>query len=429
MILLSMIKTTILVAIILFLGTMMVQEVYAGGITGGVVAGVVISEAIPDWVKTQFEWYVNGEIDEKTLLTSMNWMFDNNVMYLSEKAAIEVQQMKEENNDLKIQVEELQAAIAIPNLIEARKGANESADTGSGGDITMQGGSGGAGDASTTDEFGKVKVQFHWGSTQEDIDQYIDEMKKSIGYLPPEQQSQAISSLRTLVSSEAIHDSGTSSQNTIVGYQAGETADDGSFSFQVQVSSFASDTVDDIMTKGGTISAWEDGIATFSDMGYKYVPPYTTSESSLYVENRLDGEMVSMAMYTVIEKESQIIDAELKIVEQWLDIIEEKHTTDTSGTSTDYYGRTTTETGTTNYNESDLNFISRILESSDQKIMSLQTGLTVLEQKLQTAGDDAALANIDLQNMLQKQQQTLQTMSNVSKMLHDTAMSVIQKIG
>jgi hypothetical protein len=40
-----------------------------------------------------------------------------------------------------------------------------------------------------------------------------------------------------------------------------------------------------------------------------------------------------------------------------------------------------------------------------------------------------ALANIDLQNQLQKQQQTLQTMSNVSKMLHDTAMAVIRKIG
>lgn len=51
------------------------------------------------------------------------------------------------------------------------------------------------------------------------------------------------------------------------------------------------------------------------------------------------------------------------------------------------------------------------------------------EQKLQTIGEDAQLANIDLQNALQKQQQTLQTMSNVSKMLHDTAMAVIRKIG
>lgn len=52
-----------------------------------------------------------------------------------------------------------------------------------------------------------------------------------------------------------------------------------------------------------------------------------------------------------------------------------------------------------------------------------------LEQQLQTAGDDAQLANVDLQNILQKQQQTLQMMSNISKMLHDTAMAVIRKIG
>jgi hypothetical protein len=44
-------------------------------------------------------------------------------------------------------------------------------------------------------------------------------------------------------------------------------------------------------------------------------------------------------------------------------------------------------------------------------------------------GDEAQLANIDLQNMLQKQQQTIQMMSNISKVLHDTAMAVIRKIG
>jgi len=39
------------------------------------------------------------------------------------------------------------------------------------------------------------------------------------------------------------------------------------------------------------------------------------------------------------------------------------------------------------------------------------------------------LANVHLQNALPKQQQTLRMMSNVSKMLHDTAMAVIRKIG
>lgn len=51
------------------------------------------------------------------------------------------------------------------------------------------------------------------------------------------------------------------------------------------------------------------------------------------------------------------------------------------------------------------------------------------EDQLASIGDDAQLANIDLQNQLQKQAQTLQMMSNVSKMLHDTAMAIIRKIG
>ena len=51
------------------------------------------------------------------------------------------------------------------------------------------------------------------------------------------------------------------------------------------------------------------------------------------------------------------------------------------------------------------------------------------EDKLSEIGEDSQLANIDMQNMLQKQQQTIQMMSNISKVLHDTALAVIRKIG
>lgn len=51
------------------------------------------------------------------------------------------------------------------------------------------------------------------------------------------------------------------------------------------------------------------------------------------------------------------------------------------------------------------------------------------EEKLSEIGDDSQLANIDMQNTLQKQQQLIQMMSNISKTLHDTAMAVIRKIG
>ncbi len=63
------------------------------------------------------------------------------------------------------------------------------------------------------------------------------------------------------------------------------------------------------------------------------------------------------------------------------------------------------------------------------KFVALQKYIEQLEEDLAEMGDDAQLGNIDLQNALQKQQQTLQLLSNVSKMLHDTSMAVIRKIG
>jgi hypothetical protein len=58
-----------------------------------------------------------------------------------------------------------------------------------------------------------------------------------------------------------------------------------------------------------------------------------------------------------------------------------------------------------------------------------QDYIRYLNGKLNEVGDDANLANTDLQNAMQKQQQLLNQVSNVSKMLNDTAMDVIRKMG
>ena len=67
--------------------------------------------------------------------------------------------------------------------------------------------------------------------------------------------------------------------------------------------------------------------------------------------------------------------------------------------------------------------------SSRAVLEDLKNAIDAAEEKLKSIGDDAQLANIDLQNTLQKQQQTIQILSNISKVLHDTAMAVIRKIG
>ncbi len=66
--------------------------------------------------------------------------------------------------------------------------------------------------------------------------------------------------------------------------------------------------------------------------------------------------------------------------------------------------------------------------------MSVNPAKTTAEMDLRTAAlksckENGQLADVNLQNVLQKQQQTMQMLSNVSKMLHDTAMAVIRKMG
>src|SRR4029453_7627530 len=77
----------------------------------------------------------------------------------------------------------------------------------------------------------------------------------------------------------------------------------------------------------------------------------------------------------------------------------------------------------------ELSIPDRIPAEGGSNLEQLEAEIKRREEELNSIGDDAQLANVDLQNMLQKQQQTLQMMSNISKMLHDTAMSVIRRPG
>ena len=61
--------------------------------------------------------------------------------------------------------------------------------------------------------------------------------------------------------------------------------------------------------------------------------------------------------------------------------------------------------------------------------VDLSARIKALEDKLNAIGDDSQLANVDLQNELQKQQAILQAMSLISKIVYDTAIGVIRKLG
>jgi hypothetical protein len=72
---------------------------------------------------------------------------------------------------------------------------------------------------------------------------------------------------------------------------------------------------------------------------------------------------------------------------------------------------------------------NRVPRADVSSFASLDNEIALWEEELNAIGYDSQLANIDLQDALQKRQQYLQMISNVSKMTHDTAMSIIRNMG
>lgn len=292
-------------------------------------------KAIPDWVDQNFRWYGQGQITQTELLNAMKYLLDNNIMFISEEAATEVQQLRDENIQLKIRLGE--------QLGEVQDTENDADD--------------------------KIEIGIN----------LIEKAKESTS--DPESQS------RVKVQ----------------------------FPWMVADFDFASQMVNDILTKGGTTSVWEDGIDSFSQHGM--------SESDV---PELIGTVV--LFNNAIDKKAQSIDAELKILEMWLEIISNEQ----ESSAYDASGRLTSDTteSTVQYRESDFNFISRTLSSIDQQIMALDTGIEVLQEKIDESETQAQDKASDYTQFVQlsTQLEELQTTSNILKAKHDTQMNSIRNM-
>jgi len=62
------------------------------------------------------------------------------------------------------------------------------------------------------------------------------------------------------------------------------------------------------------------------------------------------------------------------------------------------------------------------------KLKELDSYFTEWEEKLNTLGEDGQFASLKLQDALSNQSQVLQTLSNISKILNDTAMGMVHNI-
>jgi len=359
------------------------------------VAGSTAVKAIPDWVDQSFRWYAQGQIQQSDLLNSMKYLLDNNIMHLSDKAAKEMHDLKAENKKLRqmAHYDGVDVSAKSPGMMDSDKSRMMS-------DPAMM-----RDDAInhlTHDVW--IDGKHHKGMSERDVLDKIQTMHGTHSEICFAADQNTDKSSCWIRASQA--NAGDPDRPIITGQVPNTEADRPTEEVVFYYNKIASahHTVDDIIAKGGSTSAWKNGIEQLSAQSGSSVDS---------VADNLQGIVVLCS--TAIEKEIQKITAQVDVLEELHDRKSDDPTEPSSST--------------TQYRESDLEFIQRHSDRIDAKIVSLQTGLSVLEEKLDTAGDGTQLANVDLQNVLQKQQQMIQTISNVMKNMQDTQVASISRIG
>ena len=343
------------------------------------VAGSTAVKAIPDWVDQSFRWYAEGQIQQSELLNSMKYLLDNSIMHISDKAAKEMHDLKAENKKL------MQMAHYDGVKVTA-KSPGMMPDPAMMRDVWIDG-------------------KHHKAMSDKEILERIQTMDRTNSEVCFASDQSTDKSSCWIRASQAS--AGNPDRPIITGQVYSKTTDRPTeeVAFYYNKISAAHDTIDDIIAKGGSSSDWKSGIDKLS-----------SSQADSSVDSVVDDlQGIVVLCSTAIDKEIQKIKAQVDVLEELHDREVDEPSEPTSSS--------------TQYRESDLEFISRHADRIDVKITSLQTGLEVLDEKLATVGDDAQLANIDLQNVLQKQQQALQTLSNVMKSMQDTQLATISRIG
>jgi hypothetical protein len=333
----------------------------------------VQGKAVPDWVDNNFKWYGEGKIGQSDLLNSLSYMLDNNIMHLSDKAAQEVQDLKNENKKLRMEQAEL--------LSDVFNRSDEPL---------------------STDDQGRIKSQFNWDAQTEQ--ESLNHLRKAYD-LNPNLQTKVIQfdkdhdkwiDVLSIDWGSSSSTQGDPDRPVIVGRIYNTDSDDRpteEVAFYYNKISFAHDTIDDIMAKGGTTSAWKDGINKLSS-----IQGDRTVDS---VVDDLQGVVVLCS--TAIDKEILKIQAELSVLEEIRDRLPSELTVRGS---------------TAQYGESDLEFLHRHADRIGDKIISLQTGLEVLEDQLATIGEDSQMAQLELQDVMKKQQLAIDSLIDKTSTMH-----------
>ena len=394
--------TVFVFTLILFTTTLASQEVNGEeDLPFPVQSGGTGSEkAIPDWVDQNFRWYGEGAIAQSELVNAIKFLIDNNIMVIDKsETPSKIPSHSPEWTNLNdsdpgvAQVSPSQTKVLI--LAPTAEGESQTDET----SIS-----------------GKYYLTIATYSLIDGITYLTIPVDPNSG-VPNSGNPNTIELVTQNVGTDTSNTGSTPGNPTdlygiwtyLGGCPVGENCFDVSMNSFLETQDTASEKIKELVDGGETDSKqWEDVIDQLAA-----TQGYDTTDS---VVDDLAGIVVLCS--TAIDKEIYALQAEILLLQELSDMHVDDTSIDTDSTRS--IGDSTEDMDGVWWGER--------LSKVDQKIKALQTGLEVLEEKLSSTGDDAQLANIDLQNSLQKQQQTLQTLSNILKSQHDTLKAIISNV-
>lgn len=374
----------------------------------------VAAKAVPDWVDNNFKWYGEGKIAQSDLLNSLTYMLDNGLMHLSDKAAQEMHDLRTENAAYKKKLGV--DGIVAPKTAASSKGAEvKSLQNQLNEDSTR------ISSIQVPNEDGELVSVLVVSDNTTDVNALVQAvLRQSYMETSKDLQFYAEKVKHFNDMKEAIRDHMSDMRNKRqMAVTSFENANESSLNPDVlNPDIFNPDLVNAASLKLRELTdAGETSTKYWKDRYFEDTPTKTTDSTI----DELNGIVVLCNV--ALDNQVQHNETDLEFLKELADTIE-RYSAD---------ARITTSAPTTQSTIEDL--VLKRAENLEKKIESLQVGMNVCEDKLssldeqlQGIGDDAQLANIDLQNALQKQQQTMQMMSNIMKSQHDTLKAIINNM-
>jgi len=399
--------------------------------SGAAEFALVVLPAIPDWVDQNFRWYSEGLIEQSELVNAIKYLIDNDILILDPERANTINQLREENLQLRIKLGEQIGEVEVRGWDYTQKESTTSGFIKLGdikGEVDES-----AGEMyiplilkTISTQIPEDEIVIILMPLQVELDRqrgafaYSVSVKNSIDniesptsqwsvlnmyenptYDPELFDEDSLSKVKVKFPWMSEEDIDVTEPNGII-----IILDDDSTTFDYdqvgRIISYqeASELIDEILNDGmATEDDWEDAINQIAALH-----GIDTTDS---VVDDLQGIVVLCS--TPIEKELEVISTELEYIDEWLDIISQESADTTERSTTERYTEETTA------RDADLNFMELKLRKINSKIISVQIGLDILDGHSQ---------GTDLENKIEELQMT----SNLAKADSDAKLNAIRNI-